>query len=294
MAPSNTGLNSGFDFDNDGVAVMNFPEPPPAADDGAPGAQTPGGRAYGNDAWGFGTFPGQYGLAVLVRDGLSIREEGVRTFQTLPWHTMPGALRPVDAESGEPWYSDAEWEAMRLSSKSHWDLPVQLPGGAVIHVLASHPTPPAFDGPEQRNKRRNHDEIRFWADFLDGASYLVDDRGNSGGLPPGAHFVILGDLNADPDEGNALDNPVGTYLLGHHRINGAFVPEATRAGRAAFPDLDPDDTARWGLRVDYVLPAATLEVLDGGVWRETEPGDVAVSDHFPVWIDVVAPQDAAP
>ena len=39
-------------------------------------------------------------------------------------------------------------------------------GTKTVHVLASHPTPPSFDGGEDRNGRRNHDEIRFWADYV--------------------------------------------------------------------------------------------------------------------------------
>ena len=31
--------------------------------------------------------------------------------------------------------------------------------------------------------------------------------------------------------------------------------------------LDPDDTASWGMRVDYVLPSRGLQVLDGGIER---------------------------
>ena len=38
--------------------------------------------------------------------------------------------------------------------------------GKKIHFLVSHPTPPVFDGPEDRNGRRNHDEIRLWADYV--------------------------------------------------------------------------------------------------------------------------------
>ena len=34
-----------------------------------------------------------------------------------------------------------------------------------VHFLVSHPTPPVFDGPEDRNGPRNYDEIRFWADY---------------------------------------------------------------------------------------------------------------------------------
>ncbi len=291
MAPTNTGLASGFDLDNDGRAVTTVPTLPATTADGSPPPQTPEGRAYGNDAWGFGMFPGQYGMALFVREGLTIREEEVRTFRLLPWSRMPGALRPVDPETGTPWYDDAEWEVFRLSSKSHWDVPVHLPGGGVLHVLASHPTPPAFDGPEGRNKRRNHDEIRFWADYLDGAAYIVDDEERAGGLAGEAAFVIVGDLNADPDEGSALGNPIQTFLLDHPRIHGDVVPRATPAGQAAYPDLDPDDTAAWGLRIDYVLPARTLRVREAGIVRpDPAAGGLPVSDHFMVWIDVDLPR----
>ena len=94
----------------------------------------------------------------------------------------------------------------RLSSKSHWDVPVEV-GGRTVHVLASHPTPPTFDGAEDRNGRRNHDEIRFWADYVRpgaGSGYIYDDAGGTGGLKPGSSFVILGDQNADPLDGDSV------------------------------------------------------------------------------------------
>lgn len=289
MAPSNTGLSSGFDLNNNADTVRTFPDPGPANPDGSPGPSSAAGRAYGDDAWGFGIFPGQYAMALLVRQDLQIMRDSIRTFQRLPWSSMPDPQIPVDPTSGNPWYTAEEWAQFRLSSKSHWDVPVRLPNGKVLHILASHPTPPAFDGDEQRNVKRNHDEIRFWADYLDRADYIVDDAGRTGGLPEEAPFVLLGDLNADPDEGSALNDPVGTFLLAHDRINGDFVPQATEEGIAAYPDLDPDDTAGWGLRVDYVLPSSNLRVLDGGVARPVgaEASGVPVSDHFPVWLDVV-------
>ena len=70
---------------------------------------------------------------------------------------------PIE-ENGGDWYSEQERNIMRLSSKSHWDVPVNI-GGQIIHLLASHPTPPIFDGIEDRNGRRNHDEIRFWREI---------------------------------------------------------------------------------------------------------------------------------
>lgn len=284
-APSNTGQHSGLDLNRDGRITPNYPPLPPLPADGQPNRQTEAGRAYGDDSWGFGTYPGQYGMVLLVREGLEILHDSARTFQHLHWERMPAALQPALPDS-TPWYDIDTWQRFPLSSKSHWDVPVRLPGGAILHVFASHPTPPAFDGEEERNKRRNHDEIRFWSDYLNGAAYIVDDQGNLGGYH-GAHpFVILGDLNADPDEGSSIDDPIGTFLLSHDRINGTVAPQADDAGQTAFPDLDPDDTARWGRRVDYVLPSTDVEVLASGVWRPAAEG-LQVSDHFPVWLDAV-------
>ena len=127
-APVNTGVPSGFDLDGDGT--IGGPE----------------------DAWGFGEFPGQYGMAILSRH--PILTEEIRTFQTLRWQTMPSNLLPTD------FYGPEISSQLRLSSKSHWDVPVRI-GSTTIHLLAAHPTPPNFDGPEKRNQRRNHDEIRL-------------------------------------------------------------------------------------------------------------------------------------
>jgi len=285
MKPVNTGVASGLDLDNDGRVSLH-PSSGRGHDRGD--EQTATDRAYGQDAWGFGTFPGQYGMALLVREGLEILLGDIRTFQMFEWSRMPGALQPEDPATGQSWYSPEEWSALRLSSKSHWDVPIRLPGGQVLHVLASHPTPPAFDGPENRNRKRNHDEIRFWADYLENAEYIQDDAGRTGGLPDDRLFVLLGDLNADPEEGNSLDEAVDR-LLEHARVNNTFTPEAELSATAELPHLDRKDTAGWGLRVDYVLPSANLEILDGGVWRHRgEPG-VEVSDHFPVWLDIAVP-----
>ncbi len=287
MLPVNTGLPSGHDLNNDGQVVTEGPTVPHSPEDGSVAQQTAEGRAYGNDAWGFGTFPGQYGMAIFVRDDLDILRDSIRTFRLFPWSQMPNAAQPIDSTSGEPWYTPDEWRAFRLSSKSHWDVPVRLPDGTVIHVLASHPTPPAFDGVAQRNARRNHDEIRFWVDYLRDAAYIEDDSSRGGGLFKDASFVVMGDLNADPDEGSLFREAIRT-LVGHERVHGDPAPTASPTGQAAFPSLDPDDTARWGSRVDYVLPSANLTIDTSGVWRPVPRDTTALpaSDHFPVWVDV--------
>ena len=63
------------------------------------------------------------------------------------------------------------------------------------------------DGAVDWNGRRNHDEIRFWADYVtpDAGDYIYDDANEFGGIDDDAIFVILGDQNADPDEGDSYN-----------------------------------------------------------------------------------------
>ncbi len=282
LAPVNTGVPSGLDLDGNGEV----------------GGQ---GRDRGNDAWGYGLHPGQYGMLVLSR--YPIVTTGVRTFQHLRWSAMPGARVPRDPATGAPWYPPAVWSQLRLSSKSHWDVPINAPHG-VIHLLAAHPTPPVFDGPEDRNGRRNADEIRLWAEYIAGEDrqgWLCDDGGRCGGLAAHARFVIAGDYNADPVDGDGEPGAIA-QLLDHPRVNARFVPRsegaAPRARTRAIPrrgDLS-SHTGDFGpkggtLRLDYVLPSANLRVTDGGVFwpLETAPDSriAAASDHHLVWLDVV-------
>ena len=279
FGPVNTGVASGLDLDGDGRS------------DG------PG------DAWGFGRHPGQYGMLVLSR--FPIDAARVRTFQQLRWAAMPGARVPRAPDATAPFYDEATWRQLRLSSKSHWDLPIATPFGT-LHLLAAHPTPPVFDGPEDRNGARNHDEIRLWADYLDPAraGWIVDDAGVRGGLAADARFVVAGDYNADPNDGASADRAI-LQLLEHPRIDARFVPASRGAVESAARDGganaaqrgDPaHDTGAFGprtgnLRVDYVLPARGITVRDGGVFwpAEGEPGHAEArdaSDHHLVWLDL--------
>lgn len=287
---ANTAAEARYDFDNDGRAVAS----PGAAGDRATA------RAYGNDCFGYGEFPGQYGFVVYSR--FPIRKEQVRTFQRFLWRDLPGALVPPG------WYSPEELAVFRLSSKNHADIPIEIAPGREFHLLASHPTPPTFDGAEDRNGRRNHDEIRLWAEYLNGASFLRDDAGRAGGLADGVRFVIVGDLNADPLDGDSQPNAIG-QLLGHPRVNAAFVPASAggveqargqgganvqHRGDSAHDTADFGDRPPYGpgnLRIDYVLPSRHgWRVRGGGVfWPAAgEPAVelVKASDHRAVFLDL--------
>ena len=298
VAESNTGIPSGFDLNNNGVV------------------------AGGDDAFGFGFFPGQFGMAVLSMH--AIRYDEIRTFQQFLWKDMPGALLPDDPATATlaDWYSPAELEVFRLSSKSHWDVPIEI-GGKVVHFLVSHPTPPVFDGPEDRNGTRNSDEIRLWADYVTPgptSAYIYDDAGTHGGLKPGELFVIAGDQNSDPLDGDSIPGSI-QQLLDHPLVNTKVTPWS--AGGPYWADVqsflndghesDPlYDTADFcdtpafppcsgpgNLRADYVLPRRNIPIAGAGVFWPT--GDdplvyltgtgfpVPSSDHRAVWIDVRIP-----
>ena len=295
VAPSNTGIPSGFDLDNFGGV-------------GGP-----------NDAFGFGFFPGQYGMAVFSMHPIDY--ENVRTFQLFLWKDMPGALLPDDPNTPEPadWYSPEELDVFRLSSKSHWDVPIQI-DGKTVHFLTSHPTPPVFDDPPNYpagvdfNGRRNYDEIRFWSDYIipSRSGYIYDDAGNWGGLEPGAMFVIAGDQNSDPLDGDSIPG-AAQQLIEHPLVNTKVTPSSEGAvEQAALQDLANDshlsdpafdtadfaDTTPGNLRADYVLPRKNLRIVDAAVFwpLSTDPLFPLVgtfpfpsSDHRLVWVDVWVP-----
>lgn len=268
----NTGVDSGLDLDGDGVASGNK-----------------------DDAFGFGFYPGQYGMALLSR--YPIDTEQVRTFQHFLWKDMPDSLlTSIKDEDGNSWYSLEAQQILRLSSKSHWDIPLLI-DGQTLHILASHPTPPVFDGPENRNGKRNHDEIRFWVDYLSGANeaaYIYDDRGGNGGFN-GQAFVLLGDQNASVDEGDSHKQAI-MKLLNHQRINNTLLPKS-EGGKEHSPQsaYAASHTAEWRMRADYVLPSALgLKPVGAGVFwpGKTDPlarlvsSRSASSDHRLVWVDI--------
>lgn len=289
-APSNTGIPSGFDFNNNGVV-------------GGP-----------DDAFGFGFFPGQFGMAVYSKH--PILWSKIRTFQHFLWKDMPGALLPDDPATPAPsdWYSEEELAVFRLSSKSHWDIPIAI-GHKVVHFLVSHPTPPVFDGPEDRNGTRNFDEIRFWADYITpgrASRYIYDDAGEKGGLKPGSRFVIAGDENSDPVDGDSIPGAI-QQLIEHPLVNTKRTPtsegaveasalqggaNSTHVGDPKFDTADFADSAPGNLRADYVLPRKNLRILDSAVFwplqsdplfRLTGVFPFPSSDHRLVWVDVESP-----
>jgi hypothetical protein len=94
---------------------------------------------------------------------------------------------------------------------------------------------------------------------------------------------------ADPDEGDSRNNPVGRLLLQHPRLAAGPAPVCCISSLSTPGRLSADDTATWGLRVDYVLPSRDLVVIGSEVVRHSTEADEPPSDHFLVWIEVKCP-----
>jgi hypothetical protein len=250
----NTGMQTGFDVDGNGKI-------------GDP-----------RDAQGFGLFSGQGGMAILSRlplDGTSAQD-----FSGTLWRDLPGALIPDGIDPGL-------MVIQRLATTGFWDVPVLTDGGP-LHLLAWHATPPVFDGPEDRNGKRNHDEATFWRLYLDGDMPMA---------PPDTPFILLGDGNLDPADGDGLRDGI-TALLTHKALQDPQPMGShtrTEPAQRGDPALDTVLYADLGgLRLDYVLPSADLTVTAAGVmWPGLNdplmPDLIAASRHFPVWVEVTLP-----
>lgn len=236
-----------------------------------------GRRGGPRDAQGYGEFSGQGGMALLSRYPLD--HAGAQDFSAFLWRDLPGALLPL--RGGTPFPSEAAQAVQRLSSNGHWVVPVILPSGP-LHVMTFHATPPVFDGPEDANGRRNHDEIRFWQLYLDGAF----------GTPPEERFVLMGDANLDPDASEGRREAIRDMLTDPRLQDPRPMRPGlgTKTARIATVDWPPPGPGP--RRVSYILPSRDLSVTGAGVhWppEGTPEGDRAAmaSPHRLVWVDLM-------
>ncbi len=214
--------------------------------------------ALPHDAHSYGDFPGKGGLLILSR--YPFQMGAVQDFTALRWADVASPETPREALFERP----EIWDVLRLSTTSHWAVPITV-NGTTLTLLTCHATPPVFDGPEDRNGWRNHDETVFWVRYLDG---------DFGPAPP-ADFVFVGVLNIDRKVGEgrreALDK-----LLGDPRLQDSH---------ARSPD-GGDHTVRWPkagpMRVSYILPSTSFTRVNAG----QQPHDPKASRHRLIWADI--------
>lgn len=288
-------LLTGFDWDYDGQALAalqsrleaaGHPMPhgfAPQPNTGIPtGLDLDGNGRLGDarDAQGYGRFTGAEGMALISR--LPVVTEESRDLSGFLWRDLPGSL--IGGAELTPEIAAVQ----RLSTTAHWDVALRTPGNGRLHLWAWSATPPVFDGPEDRNGRRNRDEAAFWLRYLDGQ--LPHS-------PPRAPVVLIGDANLDPADGEGRRDALAE-LLADPRLQDPR-PGSAGARAAADPDHRGDpalDTVAYdpptgNLRLDYILPAADLHVVAAGViWPEGPDAPAALaSRHRLVWVDLSLP-----
>ena len=264
----NTGIDSGLDLDRDGRT------------------RGPG------DALGYGEFSGRKGMAVLSR--FPIDQTRVIDLSQILWRDLPEAALPT-WPNGDPYYDEKALSVLPVSTTGHWLVPIEAFPNRFLNLLTLHSTPPVFDGIEDRNGRRNADEVRLWGHFL---------SGKLGMQPNDDPYVMAGNLNLDPNDGDghrrafyqlladgSLQDPAPSSLGGAE----AAAQGPPNQGQVGKPDLE---TADWeegegpgNLRVDYVLPSSEITVLGSGILWPASDRDFAnivttASRHRLVWVDI--------
>lgn len=224
---SNEGVRSGIDLNGDGWS-------------GDP-----------DDAHGYGWFPGQGALAVLSRYPINVHE--AQTFNDMLWKDLPGThILP----------SDIGHDVQRLSSGGHWVVPVSV-GTGQLTLLVGHSGPPVFDGPEDRNGRRNLDELALWSRII------VQEKHQD--------LVFAANTNLDPRAGDGYRQAMAKFLS-----SGVFQDPLSNTPTAMWDDPGP-------MRVSYLLPSANLSVADARLWPL-----IPDTTHHLITLDIDLPSPGEP
>ena len=196
------------------------------------------------DAQGCSRFSGDAGMAVPSR--FPIDQDNVENLSDMLWRDVAGGTLPVIDGASFP--SQQAQYIQRLSTSGHWVVPIAPTGVAPFHLLAWSATPPVFDGPEDRDGLRNRDELLMWE------NRLAND--------PPASFIVLGNANHYPVDGNGLRDAMEAFL---NRVDlqdpaprsagGVFAADPDHIGDPSLDTADWPDYAPGNLRVSYVFLA---------------------------------------
>lgn len=248
------------------------------------------------DVWsytlrGWGEWEGRFATAVLSK--YPILRDQVRVIADFEWENLPdNKIAQMHEENGmtlPPHFP--------LFEKSLNIVPIDV-DGVTLYLVLLHPTasPASFD---PINPYRNFDELRALDLFLRGELPGVEP------LPEGALFVVSGDLNADPNDGDGIEGAVDAVVNNPSLIKsyprgagsrGYYAQFNTFLGGCGNDDGETvsDPTTRFQMQLDYQLPSVTLgaplrhEMFFPDYQTEREDFDLACygSDHRFLWMDV--------
>lgn len=235
-------------------------------------------------------FLGRYSIGLLSR--YPILHDQVRVLHDLAWSDLPGNRIQrihdelgIDVPVGYP-----------LFEKAIVVVPVDVEG-MVFHVILLHPMTSGFS---PMNPHRNHDELRALTLWLDGELSAPGWEP----LPADARFVIVGDLNVDPEDGEGDRDSIAQVLADPRVV--AHFPEGEGSTRGTNPrrnsflsgcgredgQMPWNPTSKMQMQLDYMLPSTTVGApAASGINWPTYPSEdwnlaCRASDHRFVWEDL--------
>ena len=236
--------------------------------------------AWTLDEYNYGRFPAEYSMALLSK--LPVDSAAVKRHAWVRWRELAGNRMPDDLPADLP-----------LFDKDFYDVPVRVKG-RTVRVLMLHTVPPIFTA---YNAPRNADQVAFLRRYVEGGPLPPGVEP----LPAGTPFVIMGDLNIDPQNGSGVRDEIrallNSELVVDPRPAGGCLrgvsPElctSLAGGGRPEPNLDPDEG--FCGRLDYVLFSRHFEVGEALVhWPGPEEEPEAfrearvASDHFAVVVE---------
>jgi hypothetical protein len=252
--PSNAGLRSGSDLNQDGR--LHTPD----------------------DAQGYGPYPGYRALALLSRLPITRAHD----FSAFRWMDLPGHQMPAP----DP--------AQRLSSTGHWDIVVEPIPAQPLHLLIWQAGPPAFGGNPARARARNADETAFWGAYLDGvlpmpppqAPFVLLGGTNLDPWDGDGEGAVMRNLLNHPAVQDPAPQSVGA--LASARTDPR---SSTHRGPHGLDTVEwPQSNGPGNLRVSYILPSHALQITGAGVFWPAPDDPLAAllqtQRHRPVWVDI--------
>ena len=211
IAPCNTGIASGFDLNNNGTVVT-----------------TPGAPGYGDDALGFGAFPGQFGMVVYSQlpdrparrphvPELPVEGHAGRAAARRPGH--PGARRLVLAGGarGRPAVVEEPLGRADRDRPPHRPLPRRAPDTAGLRRRG---------GPQRTPQLRRDPASGPTTSRRARAATSTTTAASAAACGPASSFVIAGDQNSDPLDGDSI--PGAAQQLLDNRVDRRLVHAVER------------------------------------------------------------------
>jgi hypothetical protein len=98
---------------------------------------------------------------MLVLSKFPIDTRHARTFQHFRWADMPNAMLPDDPATpgAEGLVLPGDLDVLRLSSKSHWDLPIWIGRSIVQFLVSTRRRPPSTAPGPQRHAQPRRDPL---------------------------------------------------------------------------------------------------------------------------------------